>query len=68
MTAVQQMIDDLKQMCQIPSSLFDKYLEMEEAQLKDAYFSGWIRANALNFQEKHAEQYVKEKQSNEDRP
>jgi hypothetical protein len=65
MTAVQQMIDDLKQMCQIPSSLFDKYLEMEEKQLKDAYFSGWIRANATNFEERHAEQYVKTQRGNE---
>lgn len=58
MTTVEQMIDDLKQMCQIESCVFDKYLHMEKEQLKNAFFSGWIRANALNYQEKYADQYL----------
>lgn len=58
MTTVEQMIDDLKQMCKIESCVFDKYLHMEKEQLKNAFFSGWIRANALNYQEKYADQYL----------
>lgn len=58
MTTVQQMIDDLRQMCQIESSVFDKYLKMEHEQLKNAYFSGWIRANAQNYEDRFAEEYL----------
>jgi HEPN domain-containing protein len=58
MTTVQLMIDDLRQMCQIESSVFDKYLKMEHEQIKNAYFSGWFRANAMNYEEKYAEQFL----------
>lgn len=46
MTAVQQMIEDLKQLTQIPPSIFDKYLILESDQMINAFYAGWIQCDA----------------------
>jgi hypothetical protein len=61
MTAVQHMIEDLKQMSQIPSSLFDKYLIMESEQMMNAFFAGWNQCDATSeFKEENAKEYLQE--------